>query len=486
MRKSLMSRDLKKKKNPEDRSKSFGTFKKKTKESLNDRQNQMDANSDSQIQKSDIVQKVCFTASKHNKAHSEMSPSERSASRDSNISKSTECFDEILLKRECNLESQIADSKPWHPIEHRLYKWFKNENFSNKCILVMVSGGRDSMTLLQFFQRFRSIFKWDIYALHVHHGSKIENKDLGKYSSEEIEKQIDFRDKAANFVQRYCLNHGVPCQVIQSPNYLFSEEDCRNFRRQKVGALIEGHVFYETFGLVRCGHLESELSGNTAEINKMREQGLAHLVVGWGHHQQDFIETQFLRMIRGSGLESLAEPMKFWSRPNVRPFLDLELKEICQLSEYYQTEWVEDPSNNRNDYLRNWLRNEWLPQLDIKVPGSLRSVSRSLSLAFEGVRPDLGVTGRFPIEVMPSPGKVGEVVFSLIQFHHLAGHERREFLVQLLKSRGIKNFSQNQVVEIIKNLDKADKVHRFRVANCLWQVAENKVRLVVTDSAKKN
>ena len=85
-------------------------------------------------------------------------------------------------------------------------------------------------------------------------------------------------------------------------------------------------------------------------------------------------ELFLLRLPRGSGLEGLGGmyPITVWSgfpRVNIlRPLLELrkaELEEVCQSE---GVEWVEDPSNQSSDYLRNNIRkilhgNEYL------VPG---------------------------------------------------------------------------------------------------------------------
>jgi tRNA(Ile)-lysidine synthetase-like protein len=92
----------------------------------------------------------------------------------------------------------------------------------------------------------------------------------------------------------------------------------------------------------------------------MRENVTALFV---GHNLGDQIETILMRMGRGSGWSGLAGMSKISSIPNgchsialVRPLLDVDkeiLKETCWR---FGQEWVEDPSNDSEDFDRIRIR----------------------------------------------------------------------------------------------------------------------------------
>ena len=41
-------------------------------------------------------------------------------------------------------------------------------------------------------------------------------------------------------------------------------------------------------------------------------------------------------------------------------------------------EFVSDPSNEKCDYKRNWIRNHWLPRLEQHMPGATKRLGLSL------------------------------------------------------------------------------------------------------------
>lgn len=96
------------------------------------------------------------------------------------------------------------------------------------------------------------------------------------------------------------------------------------------------------------------------------ELGCARIAVG--HTRTDQAETVLHRMLRGAGLAGLgAIP---WRRGRViRPLLGVGRRQVLAfLAERGQT-FLEDPSNERADFLRVRLRREVQPLLESLVPG---------------------------------------------------------------------------------------------------------------------
>jgi tRNA(Ile)-lysidine synthase len=85
-----------------------------------------------------------------------------------------------------------------------------------------------------------------------------------------------------------------------------------------------------------------------------------------GHHQQDQAETLLLRLFRGAGVRGLmAMPASRDIARGIllRPLLAVTKASIQSYAQEYQLEWVEDESNEQDDYDRNFLRNRILPLL---------------------------------------------------------------------------------------------------------------------------
>ena len=72
--------------------------------------------------------------------------------------------------------------------------------------------------------------------------------------------------------------------------------------------------------------------------------------------------------------------MKFYQTPYLRPLLNFSREEIKKYAQTCKINFLEDPSNKDNFYLRNWIRNKWLKDLEKKRSGSVKSLSRSLEL----------------------------------------------------------------------------------------------------------
>ena len=80
------------------------------------------------------------------------------------------------------------------------------------------------------------------------------------------------------------------------------------------------------------------------------------------HHQEDQAETILHNLFRGSGLKGLGG-MSAKRGQIIRPLLCLEKKEILEYLEKRHIAYCEDSTNRENEYTRNRLRNELIPQI---------------------------------------------------------------------------------------------------------------------------
>ncbi|MBD1389337.1 tRNA lysidine(34) synthetase TilS [Neiella sp. HB171785] len=102
-----------------------------------------------------------------------------------------------------------------------------------------------------------------------------------------------------------------------------------------------------------------------------------------GHHQDDQVETLFLSLKRGSGLDGLsAMPslMPFARGWLARPMLQLSRAELQQYANEQQLSWIEDESNQDDRFDRNFIRNQLLPLCQQRWPSFNQTASRSVSL----------------------------------------------------------------------------------------------------------
>jgi len=100
------------------------------------------------------------------------------------------------------------------------------------------------------------------------------------------------------------------------------------------------------------------------------------------HHQDDQAETLFLQLLRGSGVKGLASmPIShhFASGMLCRPLLSFSRANLQAYAVQQQLSWVEDESNQCDDFDRNFLRNQIFPQLQQRWPSITATFSRSAS-----------------------------------------------------------------------------------------------------------
>ena len=84
--------------------------------------------------------------------------------------------------------------------------------------------------------------------------------------------------------------------------------------------------------------------------------------IALGHHQQDQIETFFIRLIRGSSLTGLTG-MKPRSGLYIRPLLTLDKSTILNTLDTHKISYRIDASNDSDQFLRNRIRKTVLPAL---------------------------------------------------------------------------------------------------------------------------
>ncbi len=99
-----------------------------------------------------------------------------------------------------------------------------------------------------------------------------------------------------------------------------------------------------------------------------------------GQHREDQMETVLLQLFRGAGIQGLAAmpiASAFGKGMIYRPFLDVSKQDIMDYAVEQQLHWVEDPSNQQDDFNRNFLRNQVVPLLKQKWPALDKTVSRS-------------------------------------------------------------------------------------------------------------
>ena len=92
------------------------------------------------------------------------------------------------------------------------------------------------------------------------------------------------------------------------------------------------------------------------------------------HHLDDCVETWLMSSFHGLG-----KLIPFKRNKNIfRPFLMTSKKIIKQYAERKNIKWIEDPSNQHTNFMRNHVRHNVMPQVLIVNPGIRSTIRKKL------------------------------------------------------------------------------------------------------------
>jgi len=201
---------------------------------------------------------------------------------------------------------------------------------TNKRLLLAISGGIDSMVMLDLFKK----FGFEIAIAHC-------NFQLRGQESND--------DQA--FIEKYSEENNIPLFVTQFDTKAFAEDFKLSI--QVAARELRYKWFYEL--------LEAE--------------NYDHVLTA--HHADDNIETFLINLSRGSGLEGFTGiPMQ--NDKTIRPLLSFGREEILNYAKENGIQWREDSSNASDKYLRNKIRQEIVPVLKTLNPNLLYSFQQTL------------------------------------------------------------------------------------------------------------
>ncbi len=211
-------------------------------------------------------------------------------------------------------------------------------------ILLGVSGGVDSVVMLDLFCSLKEQWELSLFVGHYNH------------------KQRDSADRDERFVIELCKNLGIP-YVIEHLKKPLDSGIGKEFAMRKLR--------YEFF---------------LKEAVKLKVDKVA-----LAHNLDDQAETVLMNFLRGSGLQGLrGMPIKRVLKDNIRlirPLLTISRLEIEDYAKEKNLKYCVDESNFSYDFLRNRIRLELLPLLEKgynkKIKDRLFSLSEIVEKDFD-------------------------------------------------------------------------------------------------------
>ncbi|MHB1629851.1 MAG: tRNA lysidine(34) synthetase TilS [Bacilli bacterium] len=188
--------------------------------------------------------------------------------------------------------------------------------------IAAVSGGADSMVLLDILANLRDAGLCRLTVCHVHHGLRGGEAD---------------RDAA--FVEAYARRRGIDCQMVRINVY----------EHRRSGESVE----------TAARRLRYDALERAADT-------LGRCVVMTAHHADDQAETVLDRLLRGTGpagLGGMRQSRTFGRHVLARPLLSAYKRDLLAYAKERGIAHCEDSSNKELRYTRNRLREDLLPRL---------------------------------------------------------------------------------------------------------------------------
>lgn len=195
-----------------------------------------------------------------------------------------------------------------------------NLDFASKKAVVAVSTGVDSMVLLRLLEE----LDLDLVVCHVNH------------------KRRKASDTEEEFIKKYCEERNIKLYIKSLEDYDFSN---RNFQEEAREIRLE---FFKEI----CS-----------------KENASYLFLG--HHLNDDIETFFLKLFRGSSIVALSGIKEMYKDKDIfilRPLLRSSKDEILEFARNNNIIYFEDESNSKDDYTRNRIRHNIIPEVYLEEP----------------------------------------------------------------------------------------------------------------------
>ena len=181
-----------------------------------------------------------------------------------------------------------------------------------------------------------------------------------------------------------------------------------------------------------------EAAARAARYAVFARQECEYIVLA--HHRDDQVETLLLQLLRGAGVKGLAampllriqDPGSRIPDPGIlRPLLDVTREEILVYARDRGLEWVEDESNQDMYFLRNFVRHEVLPVIARRFPAYRATLARAAGHLAEAAR---------VLDELASADAAGELAdgtLSIAALRRLPPARGRNLLRYFLASRGV-------------------------------------------------
>tara|TARA_B100000579_G_C22839824_1_gene860816 strand:+ start:2291 stop:3313 length:1023 start_codon:yes stop_codon:yes gene_type:complete len=300
-----------------------------------------------------------------------------------------------------------------------------SRNKAVKSFVVAVSGGSDSMALAGLSIILMSKKKYKVFFVLVDHGIRKNS------------------NKEANQVKKLLQKSGAKLEILKN--------------KKKIIKNIQSNAREVRYDL----------------LSKFCKRKKAKYLIT-GHHEDDQIETFFIRLSRGSGVEglsSMSEKTKIkYGVSLLRPFLNTGKKELYYVARKTFGKTFKDPSNTNRKFLRTKIR-ELKKILEAKGMNSQRIIHsiRNISLTKDAINFYLAKSMKKLVKF-----KKNETVLNLIDFKKEPEEIKFRIINNIVKRRANTYYPPRsyKVVNLINRFE-SKKLKKCTLGGCLFEKRKN-------------
>jgi tRNA(Ile)-lysidine synthase len=291
-------------------------------------------------------------------------------------------------------------------------------------VAIALSGGIDSMVLLDAAAAVAVRHPFTLSAIHVHHGLSPN------------------AERWADFCAAQCAAHQVPLTThrlrLSRERGLSLEAQARNARYERLSA---------------------------ADVD----------VIALAHHADDQAETVLLQLLRGAGPLGLAAmPVFRPGRPALlRPLLGFARETLAIYASARDLAWIEDESNADRRHARNLIRCDIAPLLAAHFAGYPATLVRAARNQAEAaaLADDLAA--------LDAAGAVDATGLSRARLAALSPARARNLLRWFLRGEGLRPPSEARLSEMLRQLVDAGEDARIRIGQDRAEIGRHRGRVAV-------
>lgn len=300
-------------------------------------------------------------------------------------------------------------------LEEKILETINKHNLIDKedNIIIGVSGGPDSICLLNALNNLKEKLKFNIVVCHINHCLR-ENAIIDE-----------------EFVIEFCKKKNIECYVKRA----------------------------DVKGLVEEKKISTEEAGRILRYNFFEEIMLKTKAnkIATAHNANDNAETMIMNLLRGTGVAGLKGIEIIRDEKYIRPLIECERTEIERYCLENNLNPRHDETNDENIYTRNKIRNQIIPYIKENFnPNIVEGLNRLSKIVQDEEKYFIKTISNEYNNIVVSEEKNKSIKIDVKKFNKLDIVIRRRMVLYIIKtlSNTSKGIEKIHIEDIIKMCDK--------------------------------